>query len=135
MAAVTRAPWADRLGLHVKLLDHNTHTEDLVTFVREIHAHLQRPIILVWDRLPAHRSAIRQLLDHGGHWLRVAWLPPYAPDLDPVEAVWEQSKYGTLANIIPDDIAHLHSMLTDVFDNYRLDRNRLHSFFCAARLY
>lgn len=135
MAAVTRAPWADRLGLYVKLLDHNAHTEDLVTFLCEIHAHLRRPIILVWDRLPAHRSAVRQLLANGHDWLRVEWLPPYAPDLDPVEAVWDQAKYGTLANIIPEDIEHLHVMLADVFNNYRLDRNRLHSFYCAAHLH
>lgn len=135
MAAVTRAPWAYRLGLYVKLLDHNAHTEDFVTFVREIHNHLRRPIILIWDSLPGHRSAVRQLLGNDSDWLRIEWLPSYAPDLDPVEAVWEQSKFGTLANIIPEDIQHLHTMLADVFNNYRLDPNRLHSFFCAAHLY
>ena len=135
MAAVTRAPWADRLGLYVKLLDHNAHTEDLVTFVREIHAHLRRPIILVWDRLPAHRSAVRQLLANGCDWLRVEWLPPYAPDLDPVEAVWDQSKYGTLANVIPEDVEDLRNMLDEIFNTFRFDRNRLHSFYSAARIH
>lgn len=134
LAAISRAPWASRLGLYYKLLDHNAHTEDVVRFLREIHAHLRRPVILVCDRLQVHRSAVAVILEEGRDWLRVEWLPPYAPDLDPVEAVWDQSKYGTLANFIPDDIEQLHIALSDVLCTYRHEPNRMHSFFYAAQL-
>lgn len=134
LAAISRAPWANRLGLYYKLLDHNAHAEDLVTFLREVHDHLRRPIILVCDRLSAHRSAVRHLYEAGADWLQVEWLPAYAPDLDPVEDVWAQSKYGTLANFIPDDIEQLHKVLDRVLDTYRHEPNRLHSFFHAAQL-
>jgi DDE superfamily endonuclease len=133
-AAVTRAPWAARLGLYYELLDHNAHTEDFVRFVREVHDHLRRPVILVWDRLRAHRSAAQQLLERSASWLHVEWLPPYAPDLDPVEHVWEQSKYGALANVIPEDIHTLHATLDRVLDTFRHEPNRLHSFFDAVHL-
>ncbi len=103
-------------------------------FVCEVHGHLRRTIILVWDRLPAHRSAARRLLQEGASWLQVEWLPPYAPDLDPVEDVWNQSKYGALANVIPEDIQALHSELDHVLDTFRHEPNRLHSFFDAAHL-
>ena len=134
IAAVTRAPWALRLGLYYELLDHNARTDDFIRFVREVHGHLRRTIILVWDRLPAHRSAARQLLEGGTSWLQVEWLPPYAPDLDPVEYVWNQSKYGTLANVIPEDIHDLRSELGHVLDTFRHEPNRLHSFFDSAHL-
>lgn len=134
IAAVTRAPWALRLGLYYELLDHNARTEDFIRFVCEVHGHLRRTIILVWDRLPAHRSAARRLLKEGASWLQVEWLPPYAPDLDPVEDVWNQSKYGALANVIPEDIQDLHSELDHVLDTFRHEPNRLHSFFDAAHL-
>jgi len=134
IAAVTRAPWALRLGLYYELLDHNARTDDFIRFVREVHGHLRRPVILVWDRLPAHRSAARRLLEDGAAWLQVEWLPPYAPDLDPVEDVWNQSKYGDLANVIPEDIHDLHSSLDQVLNTYRHEPNRLHSFFDAAHL-
>lgn len=134
LAAISRAPWASRLGLYYKLLDHNAHTRDFVTFLHEIHNHLRRPIILVCDRLPAHRSAVRQLRKTGVAWLQVEWLPAYAPDLDPVEDVWEQSKYGTLANVIPEDIQQLHKVLDRVLSAYQHEPNRLHSFFHAAHL-
>jgi transposase len=134
LAAISRAPWASRLGLYYKLLDHNSSTRDFVTFLHEIHKHLRRPIILVCDRLPAHRSAVRQLRETVAAWLQVEWLPAYAPDLDPVEDVWEQSKYGNLANVIPEDIHQLHKILDRVLRTYQHEPNRLHSFFGAAHL-
>jgi transposase len=134
IAAITRAPWALRLGLYYELLDHNARTADFIQFVREVHGHLRRPVILVWDRLPAHRSAARQLLADTASWLQVEWLPPYAPDLDPVEDVWNQSKYGRLANVIPDDLHDLRSSLDEVLNTFRHQPNRLHSFFDAAHL-
>jgi transposase len=134
LAAITRAPWASRLGLYYELLDHNARTADFVRFLREVHAHLRRPLILVCDRLSAHRSAIRQLQEAGARWLQVEWLPGYAPEIDPVEDVWNQSKYGDLANIIPNDISELHETLDHLLHTYRHEPNRLHSFFGAAHL-
>jgi len=135
IAALSRAPWAARLGLYYMLLDHNARADDFVRFIRDLHAHLRRPIILVCDRLPAHRAAVRRLEDAGAKsWLSVEWLPPYAPDLDPVEDVWNQSKCIGLANVVPDDVRDLRHQLHDVLETYRHEPNRLHSFFAAAGL-
>ena len=44
---------------------------------------------LVWDGLGAHRSrAMRAFLATQRDWLVVERLPAYAPDLNPVEALW-----------------------------------------------
>ena len=32
----------------------------------------------------------------------VEWLPAYAPDLNPVEPAWSHTKYGDLANYVPE---------------------------------
>lgn len=134
MAALCRAPWANRLGMYYDLLDHNTQTPDVVRFLRYVHDHLRRPLLLICDRLSAHRSAVRHLLDNGCSWLRVEWLPGYAPELDPVESIWNQSKYGDLANCIPEDILELHDTLDQLLHEYRRDPDRLHSCFRAAQL-
>jgi hypothetical protein len=48
------------------------------------------PVVLVWDNLPAHTSlAMHAWLADQQAWLRVAYLPSYAPDLDPVEGLWD----------------------------------------------
>src|SRR6266508_1972295 len=45
---------------------------------------------LVWDGLPAHRSRMmRAWLGRQRSWLVVEPLPAYAPDLNPVEPLWD----------------------------------------------
>jgi hypothetical protein len=51
-----------------------------------------------------------------------------------VESVWNQSKYGDLANWIPHDVRELHRVLDETFRKYRHDPRRLLSFFTAAQL-
>ncbi len=54
---------------------------------------------LVWDGLPAHRShAMRAWLRCQRSWLVVEPLPAYAPELNPVEALWSSLKGVELAN-------------------------------------
>lgn len=134
MCALTVAPWEQRFGLYYDLLDHNCHAIDLMRFVQSVHRHLRRTMLLIWDRLNAHRSAATQLAQAGRSWLQPQWLPSYAPELDPVEFVWTQAKYGDLANWIPDDIDDLRVHLQQVLEQYRHDPARLYSFFNIARL-
>jgi transposase len=134
MCALTVAPWAQRFGLYYDVADHNLCTQDVVRFLRRLHLALRRPLLLVCDRWAVHRSAVRCLQEQGCPWLRVEWLPPYAPDLDPVEYVWNQAKYGDLANFIPDDVNDLHQHLLRLLDDYRHDPARMYSFFRIAKL-
>jgi len=60
---------------------------------------------LLWDGLPAHRSlAMRAWLRRQRSWLVVERLPGYAPDLNPVEALWSNLKGVELANLAGDTI-------------------------------
>lgn len=128
------APWERRLGLYYELLDHNCHAVDVIRFIQSIHRNLRRTMLLIWDRLSVHRSAASQLAQAGCSWLEPRWLPAYAPELDPVEFVWTQSKYGDLANWIPEDIHDLRFQHQQVLQGYRHDPARLASFFQIARL-
>jgi hypothetical protein len=60
---------------------------------------------LLWDGLPAHRSRVmRAWLRRQRHWLVVEPLPGYAPDLNPVEALWSNLKGMELANLAGDTL-------------------------------
>ena len=60
---------------------------------------------LLWDGLPAHRSlAMGAWLRRQRHWLVAERLPGYAPDLNPVEALWSNLKGVELANLAGDTI-------------------------------
>src|SRR5215218_3789943 len=60
---------------------------------------------LLWDGLPAHRSkAMAAWLRRQRSWLVVEPLPGYAPDLNPVEALWASLKSVELANLAGDTL-------------------------------
>jgi putative transposase len=51
------------------------------------HQQLGGPVVLVWGILNTHVSRTMREL-RGPLWLTVYQLPPYAPELNPVEGVW-----------------------------------------------
>lgn len=106
------APQRRRLGLYFQLQQENLRFDDVMTFLRLIHQHLRRKFILVLDRYSVHRKAVRLLQEAGVDWFEVEWLPSYAPDLNPVEMVWNHTKYAALANFIPENIDHLEQAVT-----------------------
>ena len=60
---------------------------------------------LLWDGLPAHRSKTMQAwLGRQRRWLVVEPLPGYAPELNPVEALWSNLKGVELANLAADTV-------------------------------
>ena len=54
--------------------------------------------MLVWGNINTHRSKKMRELIAGRAWLTVFYLPPYAPETNPVEGVWSAMKSG-LANL------------------------------------
>jgi len=66
------------------------------------------PIVLVLDNGPIHTSkASRAALAQRAPWLRVEWLPKYAPELNDIEGVWRDLKRHHLAHQTftgPDDL-------------------------------
>ena len=63
------------------------------SLIAAAHHQLHAPMILCWDNLNTHVSAVmRQFLDAHTDWLTVVRLPAYAPDLNPTEGVWAHMK-------------------------------------------
>jgi len=82
------------------------NTETLIGALGELRRALGgQKATLVWDGLPAHRSlAMAAWLRRQRHWLVVERLPGYAPDLNPVEALWANLKGVELANLAADTL-------------------------------
>ncbi len=82
------------------------NTETLIGALGELRRALGgQKATLVWDGLPAHRSlAMRDWLARQRSWLVVERLPGYAPDLNPVEALWANLKGVELANLAADTL-------------------------------
>lgn len=82
--------------------------EQHVEFLKALRAHLKQPLLIIWDGLKAHRSKlVREYLDSTDGEVQMAFLPPYSPDLNPVEFLWAWLKRHALANFCP---ANLHAL-------------------------
>jgi putative transposase len=74
------------------------------------HQQLGGPIVLVWDNLNTHTSRAMGELIAARLWLTVCQLPAYAPELNPVEAVWSHLK-RSLANLAKRNLAQLATLV------------------------
>lgn len=123
-----------RLGLYFQLQRRNINADDALSFLRQLLAQLQRKIILVLDRWSVHRSAARRLLVRRSSRVHVEWLPPYGPELNPVEYVWGHTKFADMANYIADDVADLHREIELSLFRTEVQQHLLRSFYQHAEL-
>jgi transposase len=57
-----------------------------------------RPVVLVLDNGPIHTSRVARKALAARSWLRVEWLPRYAPELNDIERSWRDLKRHYLAH-------------------------------------
>lgn len=89
---------------HLYEMDWQNSGEVLKAFEQFLTAYPDKRIAVVWDNAPFHRSKqIKQALKKGGLLERVHLIamPPYAPDDNPIEHVWNTAKQA-VANIQRD---------------------------------
>jgi transposase len=80
-------------GLHaVMTVDGATDTDVFRTYVRQVLGPMLTPgEIVVMDNLGAHKAVgVQQALARRG--ARLLYLPPYSPDLSPIEPCWSKVK-------------------------------------------
>ncbi|GMU20639.1 MAG: hypothetical protein AMXMBFR13_07360 [Phycisphaerae bacterium] len=90
------APRATRLGLYLGVHGRNITAPALETFLRDVRRQLRRPLTIVLDRWSVHRKAAKSR--KADRRFEFEWLPAFATDLNPVEHVWNRTKYADLAN-------------------------------------
>ena len=136
IGALTLSPRSRRVGLYFALLPgENANAGHFCRFLADLRRHLQRPLVVVWDRLPGHRAhELREALDRSGR-VHLAFLPPYAPELNPVEMLWGYVKMNPLANHPATDAHLLANRAKRHFQDLRDKPNLLKSFFRATPLF
>jgi transposase len=134
ISAVTVSPQRRRLGLYFALQEHNIRTPEVESFVADLLEHLPHGLITILDRSQPHRSAARRLLERFPRRLRIEWLPPYAPELNPDEQIWTRTKYTDLANFIPENVTELGQAIEASLQETKTHQPLLRSFFHHANL-
>lgn len=102
------------------------------TVLPRLPAH--RPVVLVHDGGSMHKGDDLRALCAACPRLDVEPLPPYAPELNPVEGLWNFEKDKELSNFVPQDVRQLNATVDDHLKAVRHDQSRLRSFFAATPL-
>ena len=91
------------------------HRDDLsgtevIWFLEQLLEEIRGRILVVWDNIGIHRSAevATFLWMHQGR-LTVRRIPPYAPELNPDEGIWDVIKNDQLGNYCPQSFDELEA--------------------------
>jgi len=91
---------------YFRLFPGTIRSAQVVLFLKALGTQLRQRLLIVWDGLRAHHSRlVRDYVDSTLGHLQLAFLPAYAPELNPVEYLWAWLKRHALANYCP---ANLH---------------------------
>ena len=134
LSALTVSPTRRRLGLLFDVWPCNISAGGVLAMLRNLRRRYPKGFILVLDRWSVHRSAVRQLSARGDGRVEVEWLPAYAPELNPVEQVWQRAKHVDLANFVPDQAEHLRLAAEASLVKTRGQQAILRSCFAHAKL-
>ena len=107
-----------------------------IEFLKHLIRHLGPRLLVIWDGSPIHRrAAVKDFLNGTvGRGVRVERLPAYAPDLNPVEGMWQHLKHVEMRNLVAMDLEDLHLELHLAVGRLRQKPRLISSFFVGAGL-
>jgi transposase len=135
IGSLSISPERRRMGLF--LLWHpgrNITREEVIAFLEDLLRHLRGNVVLLWDRLNAHRSAAADAWRAIYPRLRFEWLPAYAPELNPVEYLWSYFKAQRMANHGWTELDEIQEHAESEAAEVRANQPLLRSFVHASRL-
>jgi transposase len=106
----------------------------VILALRYVRRKIGTPLLVVWDRLNAHRSrATMDFVSAHAQDYAVAYLPAYAPELNPEEQCNAFIKRA-MENALPGSVADLHRLVRREFGRLQRRPEMIVSFFQHAGL-
>lgn len=109
-------------------------SEQVIEFLSNLKRHVRGKLLVVWDGLRAHWS--RSVRDHAAEQdIHLERLPAYAPELNPVEYLWGYWKRNCMANLCPENYAHLSNTAKLSLRKLRRRKTLITAFWHQAELF
>lgn len=124
-----------QLGLYVDWYPgEHVDQQKVVLFLEHLVQQINGPLTIIWDNLAAHGGKlVREFLERQPQ-VQLHRLPPYAPDLNPIEMVWSLTKYQRMANHGITELDELHQRAATTVANVGSQHALLRSCIRHARL-
>src|ERR1051325_4901248 len=107
-----------------------------IEFLEHLGHQLKGPALVIWDGSPIHRrvTVTEFVKEVGTKSLHIEPLPPYAPDLNPVEWLWKHLKREEMRNLTCRDLEELHEEFHLALGRVRGKPRLFPSFFAGPKL-
>lgn len=110
-------------------------SEQIIEFLAALSRQIRRPLLIIWDGVATHRSyKVKAWLEEQDGQIAVARLPPYAPELNPVEAIWAYLKKHEIANLCLNTIAEVGHYARNRLKSMQRRPNLVTAFWKQAEL-
>jgi transposase len=105
MSAIAGLSW---WRFYFRFFDGAIKSEQVIEFLGALHKQIGKKLLVIWDGAGIHKSRkVRTWLEGKKGRIALAYLPPYAPELNPVEAIWAYLKKNEIANLCARNIAQV----------------------------
>ncbi len=107
---------------------------EIVQYLTELLWHLRGPVVALLDRCQIHRDGKVAEFCRRHRRLHLEWFPAYAPELNPEEYVWSQTK-RTVSNSCPENRDDLLNLVVDALCAVKASPSRLAACLAQAAKY
>lgn len=133
LGALLVTPRGRKLKLAIRSHRRTLRGEEVVAFLARLLRRVRGPIVLVWDNHPIHQRQMVQAFLAQHDRLHVYDLPTGAPELNPMEWVWQQVDEHT-ASTAPHNRFELRANVMAGVARVRHSQQRLRAGFLGAKL-
>lgn len=112
------------------VVDGGVNSDQFITFLKRLVFKAKNKIFLVVDRGPAHVSKkTKAFVETIKDELALFYLPPYSPELNPDELVWNDLKNNTVGRSIVTDKNEFKTVVVKNMQRLKSNPEKIRSFF------
>jgi len=130
IGGLSMSPLRQQLGLYFQIYPWNVTAVEIVQYFAELLRHLRGPVIALLDGGSIHRDGKVIKFCRCHRRLHLERFPAYAPELNPEEYVWAQTK-RTVSNTCPENRDQLLDLVVDALCDIKQSQTLLSA--CLAQ--
>lgn len=121
-----------RGAMHFQVIRGGVNASVFLEFLKNLMYRRRRPVLLIVDGHPSHRAKlVKRYVESLEGKLRLFFLPPYSPELNPDEHVWNHIKNNTVGRKIVHDAKELARVVKAELRKLKRMPDLVRSFFQA----
>jgi transposase len=121
--------------LHFDLFYGTMNAERFIEYCKKLLHDCPGPVFLIVDGSSTHTArAVHEYVKSTGGRLRLFFLPPYSPELNPDEWVWKNVKHDQIGPAVPMGRTHLWTLARDALQRLQNAPDIVRGFFADPHL-